>query len=203
MAKTASKIESQPAVKFSAKIKTAIDSKTKKTAVKAKTEEHSMEYSVEKLQKIGEQGAAVIEAVQNKRAYIVRHSREEQSAAPEKMVHQVLQAWQLLRKIEALQDELEPMLEELRPKLLGQSLVIPGVCRLAVATTSSVGIKDPQKLHELLGEKFESLVIEKATYKPTKKLIEMSADADDPMAPAYRALLTIKSGSSIKFSAEK
>jgi cell division protein FtsI/penicillin-binding protein 2 len=54
MAKTPSKIESQPAVKFSAKVKTAIDSKTKKTAVKAKTEEHSMEYSVEKLQKIGE-----------------------------------------------------------------------------------------------------------------------------------------------------
>ena len=49
------------------------------------------------------------------------------------------------------------MLEELRPKLLGQSLVIPGVCRLAVATTSSVGIKDPQKLLELLGDKFDAL----------------------------------------------
>lgn len=176
-----------------------------KTATKLATKSatKSTEYAVEKLQKIGEQGAAVIDAAQNKRAYIVHHGSKEQSAAPEKMVHQVLQAWQLLRKIEALQEDLEPMLEDLRPKLLGQSLVIPGVCRLAVATTSSVGIKDPQKLLELLGDKFEDLVIEKATYKPTEKLIEMSADADDQMAPAYRALLTIKSGSSIKFTAEK
>jgi len=165
--------------------------------------EYETSTPVAKLQKRGAQGAAVIEAVQNKRAYLLRHGSEEQAKAPEKLVHQVLQAWQLLRKIEELQEQLEPMLEELRPKLLGQSLVIPGVCRLSVIATSTVGIKDPQKLMELLGDDFEHLVTEKVTYKPTEKLIEMSADGDDPMAPAYRALLTIKTGSSIKFAAER
>ncbi|MFN3390117.1 MAG: hypothetical protein ACK40O_14435, partial [Allosphingosinicella sp.] len=85
----------------------------------------------------------------------------------------------------------------------GRSLVVPGVCRVSVAKSTSVGIKDADKLRELLGERFGDLVSESVSYKPSEALIEMSADGDDPMAPAYRALLTVRSGTTVRIMAEK
>ena len=79
---------------------------------------------------------------------------------------------------------------------------------MAVRKLKPIEDRDPyaaKVLHafDLLGSRFADLVTESVSYKPTEQLIEMSADGDDPMAPAYRALLTVRSGTTVRIMAEK
>ena len=138
-------------------------------------------------------------------AWIEVHASDERldAVAPE-LVQAAMRAMELVKRIDELDEELKGLKAELAEGVgAGRSLVVPGVCRVSVAKTTSVGIKDADKLRELLGERFGDLVSESVSYKPREALISMSADGDDPMAPAYRALLTVRSSTVVRITAEK
>ncbi|WP_043698837.1 hypothetical protein [Tepidimonas taiwanensis] len=137
--------------------------------------------------------------------YIEPHGGGERvEAVAPALVRQAVRAWGLVKRIDELEEELKGLKDELAQALgTGVSLVVPGVCRVSVAATSSVSVADADKLRELLGERFADLVTESVSYKPTEQLIEMSADGDDPMAPAYRALLKVRQGRAVRITAEK
>lgn len=138
-------------------------------------------------------------------AWLEAHGSDERlEAVAPKLVQAAMRAMGLVKRINELDEELKGLKAELAEGVgAGRSLVVPGVCRVSVAKTTSVGIKDADKLRELLGERFGDLVSESVSYKPSEALIEMSADGDDPMAPAYRALLTVRSGTTVRITAEK
>lgn len=138
-------------------------------------------------------------------AWIEVHGSDERlEAVAPKLVQAAMRAMGLVKRIDKLEEELKGLKAELAEGVgAGRSLVVPGVCRVSVAKTKSVGIKDAEKLRELLGERFGDLVSESVSYKPSEALVEMSADGDDPMAPAYRALLTVRSGTTVRITAEK
>ncbi|MDM7462171.1 MAG: hypothetical protein P3W95_000715 [Tepidimonas taiwanensis] len=138
-------------------------------------------------------------------AWIEVHGSDERlEAVAPKLVQAAMRAMGLVKRIDGLEEELKGLRAELAEGVgAGRSLVVPGVCRVSVAKTTSVGIKDAEKLRELLGERFGDLVSESVSYKPSEALVEMSADGDDPMAPAYRALLTVRSGTTVRITAEK
>jgi hypothetical protein len=136
--------------------------------------------------------------------WIEVHGSDERHAVAPKLVQAAMRAMGLVKRIDELEEKLKGLKAELAEGVgAGRSLVVPGVCRVSVAKTTSVGIKDADKLRELLGERFGDLVSESVSYKPSEALIEMSADGDDPMAPAYRALLTVRSGTTVRIMAEK
>lgn len=138
-------------------------------------------------------------------AWIEMHgSGDRVDAVEPALVRQAVRAWGLVKHIDELEEELKAIKAELASGVgAGASLVVADVCRVSVAKTTSVGIKDADKLRELLRERFADLVVESVSYKPTEQLIEMSSDGDDPMAPAYRALLTVRSGTAVRITAEK
>ena len=147
---------------------------------------------------------AEAEVAANPAAWLeVRGGVERAEAAPA-LVRLAIDAWALARRIDELEAELAERKAELAKAIgTGRSLVVPGVCRVSVAATSSVTVTDVDKLRALLGERFADLVISSVSYKPTDKLIEMSVDGDDPMAPAYGALLRVRSGTTVRITAEK
>lgn len=134
---------------------------------------------------------------------IDRDSNQRIDAVEPALVHTALQAWEIVQKIEALEAELKTHKDQLAQALAGQSLVVPGVCRVSVATTSSVSIVDAEKLQTLLGDRFNDLVDISVSYKPSEHLLQMASDGDDPMAPAYRALLKVRRGTTVRITAEK
>lgn len=137
-------------------------------------------------------------------AYILeRDSGERIDAVAPALVRTAMAAWDLVQRIDALEAELKAKKYELAQALAGKSLIVSGVCRVAVASSHSVTISDADKLRDLLGDRFDDLVDQTVSYKPREALIEMSADGDDPMAPAYRALLTVRSGTTVRIMAEK
>jgi hypothetical protein len=156
--------------------------------------------------KVAKKTVDAVETAQEPReaAWLEQHGLGGRTAADAAVVRQAMRAWGLVRRIDELDEELKGLKAELAEGVgAGRSLVVPGVCRVSVAKTTSVGIKDADKLRELLGERFGDLVSESVSYKPSEALIEMSADGDDPMAPAYRALLTVRSGTTVRIMAEK
>jgi len=137
-------------------------------------------------------------------AWIEVHGSDERAEAMPALVQLAVRAWGLVRRIDELEEELAGIKGELASAIgVGRSLVVPKMCRVSVASTRSVGVADAEKLRELLGERFGDLVTESVSYKPSEKLIEMSADGDDPMAPAYRALLRVRTSTAVRIIAEK
>lgn len=132
------------------------------------------------------------------------HGQEGRTPAEPTLVQQAMRAWDAVKRIEALEEELKAIKQALAQAIgAGRSLVVPRVCRVSVAATRAVTVADADKLRALLGERFGDLVTESVSYKPTEQLIEMSADGDDPMAPAYRALLRVRTGTTVRITAEK
>jgi len=137
-------------------------------------------------------------------AWLEVHGAEGRAEASPALVRQAVRAWGLVRRIDELEEELGALKAELAQAIgTGRSLVVPGVCRVSVAATRSVAVADADKLRALLGERFADLVIESVSYKPTEQLIDMSADGDDPMSPAYRALLKVRTSTTVRITAEK
>lgn len=137
-------------------------------------------------------------------AWLEVHGQEERSPAEPKLVQQAVRAWDVVKRIEELEEELKAIKEALAQAIgAGRSLVVPRVCRVSVAATRSWTVADADKLRALLGERFADLVSQSVSYKPTEQLIEMSCDGDDPMAPAYRALLKVRSSTTVRITAEK
>lgn len=132
------------------------------------------------------------------------HGQEGRTPAEPTLVQQAMRAWDAVKRIEALEEELKAIKQALAQAIgAGRSLVVPRVCRVSVAATRAVTVADADKLRALLGERFGDLVSQSVSYKPTEQLIEMSADGDDPMAPAYRALLRVRTGTTVRITAEK
>lgn len=156
--------------------------------------------------KVAKKTVDAVEAAQAPRemAWLEVHGQEGRSPAEPKLVQQAVRAWDVVKRIEELEEELKAIKEALAQAIgAGRSLVVPGVCRVSVAATRAVTVGDADKLRALLGERFKDLVTESVSYKPTEQLIEMSADGDDPMAPAYRALLRVRTGTTVRITAEK
>ena len=161
--------------------------------------------------KVGKKVEAVAEATGVERsssapaAYIEPHGGGERvHAVAPNLVREAMRAWGLARRIDELKAEFEEVKEALAQGLgTGVSLVLTGVCRVSVASTTSVTVGDVDKLRALLGDRFDDLVTETVSYKPTEQLIEMSADGDDPMSPAYRALLKVRQSRVVRITAEK
>ena len=138
-------------------------------------------------------------------AYIEPHGGGERvHAVAPNLVRDAMRAWGLARRIEELEAEFKQVKEALAEDLgTGESLVVTGVCRVSVASSTTVSVTDVDELRALLGERFDDLVTETVSYKPSEQLIEMSADGDDPMAPAYRAVLKIRQSRVVRITAQK
>lgn len=137
-------------------------------------------------------------------AWLEVHGQEGRSPAEPTLVQQAMRAWDVVKRMDELEEELKAMKEALAQAIgAGRSLVVPRVCRVSVSATRTVTVGDADKLRALLGERFKDLVTESVSYKPTEQLIEMSADGDDPLAPAYRALLRVRTGTTVRITAEK
>jgi len=137
-------------------------------------------------------------------AWIEVHGSDERVEAMPSLVQLAVRAWGLVRRIDELEEELAGIKGELADSVgVGRSLVVPKVCRVAVSSTRTVAVADAEKLRALLGDRWGDLVTETVSVKPTEKLIEMSADGDDPMAPAYRALLRVRTSTTVRITAEK
>lgn len=137
-------------------------------------------------------------------AWLEVHGQEGRSPAEPTLVQQAMRAWDVVKRMDELEEELKAIKEALAQAIgAGRSLVVPRVCRASVSATRAVTVADADKLRALLGERFGDLVTESVSYKPTEQLIEMSSDGDDPMAPAYRALLRVRTGTTVRITAEK
>lgn len=124
------------------------------------------------------------------------------------VVRRVMEGWAIRREIEALEERLKALQNKLKEDFQSDggsiSLIVPGVCRLSIAQRESVRITDPDRLQAVLGAgTFQSLVRAEVAYKPEPRLIEMSADADDPLAPAIRACLSVGASTACTWRTEK
>ncbi len=133
---------------------------------------------------------------------IDRVSGEAAAATPE-IIRQALVGWDIQKQIAELESHLKPIKAQLGELLVGNSLVIKGVCRVVVAESERITIADEDKLAAVLGDRFSDLVKVEATYKPEPRLVEMACDADDPLQPSIRACLKVGKSTSVKFLAEK
>lgn len=139
-----------------------------------------------------------------KAAYIMdRETGEIEDSVPPALVRTAMAAWSLVQRIDELEAELKAHKDELARALVGRSLVVAGMCRVSVAETQSVSITDAEKMRLILGARFGDLVQESVSYKPTETLLAMAADGDDPMAPAYQALMRVKKSTTVRITAER
>jgi hypothetical protein len=137
-------------------------------------------------------------------AWIEVHDSDERAEAMPALVQLAVRAWELVMRIDELNVELTALKSELASAVgAGRSLVVPKVCRVSVVSARTVKVVDAKKLRALLGDRWGDLVTETVSYKPTEKLIEMSVDGDDPMAPAYRELLSVCTSTSVRITAQK
>lgn len=156
--------------------------------------------------KVAKKMVDAVETAQEPReaAWLEAHGQEGRSPAEPTLVQQAMRAWDVVKRMDELEEELKAIKEALAQAIgAGRSLVVPRVCRVSVSATRAVTVGDADKLRALLGERFGDLVTESVSYKPTEQLIEMSADGDDPLAPAYRALLRVRTGTTVRITAEK
>lgn len=136
-------------------------------------------------------------------AEIIERETGEVSAADPSLIRLGMKGWDIQKQIAALEEELKPIKAQLAEALAGNSLVVKGVCRVVVSESERVSIGDADKLAAVLGERFGDLVRQDTVFKPEPRLVEMSCDGDDPMAPAIRACLKVGKSTSVKFLAEK
>jgi len=116
----------------------------------------------------------------------------------------ILEGWDIKKKI----DDLEARLKDINQHLIDgygapASLVMRGICRVAVAERTSVKIADESGLRALLGARFDDLVTTKTSYAPTDKLQDIASSADDPLSKPLRKLLTTGSSQTVTWRAEK
>ncbi len=133
---------------------------------------------------------------------IERETGAERNASP-KLVSTALQAWNLQKQISELEAQLKPLKEALAKDLKEASLSIAGVCRIIVAQSTRVTVADVEKLRAVLGERFIDLVEVSETARPLDRLLEMSADGDDPLQSSINACLKVAKSTSVRMVAEK
>lgn len=128
----------------------------------------------------------------------------DEARAPGALTRAVLAAWEA--KIAA--DDAQTIFEAARDRVIDllsepSSVVIPGVCRVAYSVRKTVKIADPKRLAAVLGERYGALVSETVSYRVEPRLVEMSADGDDPLQPSIAACLRVTESEALSFRAEK
>lgn len=119
-------------------------------------------------------------------------------------IRQVMAGWEVKRQMEALKEKLEAIHAELiEAHGTGCALVVTGICRASLAARETVKVSDAEKLKGVLGFRFTDLVKTEVSYKPTERLVEMSCDGDEPLAPSLRACLAVAKSESVTWRAEK
>ncbi|MEW6559612.1 MAG: hypothetical protein AB1412_05375 [Pseudomonadota bacterium] len=119
-------------------------------------------------------------------------------------VRLLLQGWELRQRIESLDTELKAINAKIGQEYgAGATLIITGVCRATVVERESVKVLDGERLHAVLGERFDDLVKTTIAYKAEPRLVEMASDADEPLAPAVRECLGVASSVAVAWRAEK
>ena len=136
-------------------------------------------------------------------AEIIERETGEVSAADPSLIRLGMKGWDIQKQIAALEEELKPIKAQLAEALVGNSMVVKGVCRVVVSESERITIADEDKLAAVLGDRFSDLVKVEATYKPEPRLVEMASDGDEPLSPAIRACLKVGKSTSVKFLAEK
>jgi hypothetical protein len=117
----------------------------------------------------------------------------EQAALPPDVRERIERAWAVQAQLEALKAELDAhkaMLQHILPA--GGRAEIPGLCAVSLTQRTTVTIGDATRLSGVLGALWPECVIEQVDYKPTPALIDLSADADSPLANPIRECLTVK-----------
>lgn len=119
-------------------------------------------------------------------------------------LRKVMEGWEVKRII----DEAKARLDAINAELIeahgtGCALVVTGVCRASISARQAVKVTDPTRLEAVLGGRYLDLVRESVSYQAEPKLVEMACNADDPLQPAIAACLTISSGESVTWRAEK
>ena len=83
---------------------------------------------------------------------------------------------------------------------VGASVVVEGICKATLSERQTVEVKDPDKLKHILGEqRFNDLVNTTTRYTCGDKLIEISGDADHPLAEQIRGCLIFKASQSVTY----
>ena len=114
----------------------------------------------------------------------------------------VSQAWDAKRRMEEAKADLDRLNAAILKRLDdGDAVVLPGLCRCTVSGRETVKVSDAGALHGALGNRFSDLVEEAISYKPTDKLKDLAADADDPLSAQVRAALTISTSRVVQFRA--
>ena len=112
--------------------------------------------------------------------------------------------WALKTKIEALQIELDAVNAALlEAHGTGCALVIAGACRASLSERRLPRIVEQDKLRALLGGRFDDLVREEVSYKAERRLLDMAADGDEPLAPALRECISYAVSQTVTWRAEK
>lgn len=136
-------------------------------------------------------------------AEIVERETGEVRAATPALIRLGMKGWEIQKQIAALEEALKPIKAGLADALVGNSMVIKGVCRVVVSESERVSIGDAHKLAAVLGDRFDDLVKTEAVFKPEPKLVDMAGDADEPLQASIRACLKVGKSTSVKFLAEK
>lgn len=154
-----------------------------------------------KVAKVEQEKAAVAKAGLPTGVKIVDGNEQPLDAAS---IRQVMEGWEVKRQMEALKEKLEAINAGLiEAHGTGVALVVTGICRASLATRETVKVADAEKLKGVLGFRFTDLVKTEVAYKATERLVEMSCDGDEPLAPSLRACLAVGKSESVTWRAEK
>lgn len=130
----------------------------------------------------------------------------EEYEAPAALVEAVLAGWTAKLAADAARAELDEANANLIAAMSDHgpgAVVVPGVCRATYVHRQAVKIDDPERLAKVLGERYPDLVKVSITQKPHDRLLEMAADADEPLQPAIAACLELSESDAVTWRAEK
>lgn len=126
-----------------------------------------------------------------------------EAALAKAVVEKLVMAWGMKERMAQIEREIEKINAEIaRDFSPGDVLIVPGLCRATVAKRQTVKIDDPARLEAVLGGRYLDLVREETAYKAEGKLVEMAADADEPLAPSIRACLSIRESVTVTWRAD-
>lgn len=136
---------------------------------------------------------------------VVERDTGAESAAGASLARKVLAAWDIRQRLEAAQAEMDAANAALSGLIgPGRSVVVAGVCRVTVAERESVSIPDPARLAAVLGaDRFGDLTRTAVTVRPERRLLEMAADGDEPLAPAIRECLKVGASVTVTWRTER